>query len=139
MLPPRRSAPAFPSILSNFTSFPSDRGRRRDPGRLERRALRGKLCGATARSVKIGMYPRVIVVQQLVQGANPDPLVDQDRDTITDCEKSVEVVGDHKDGQTEAGLQITDQVIELAGRNRVETRRGLVEEHDFGIEGQSAR
>jgi hypothetical protein len=84
------------------------------------------------------MYPRVIVLQQLVQGANPDLLVDQYRDAIADCEKSVEVVRDQKDGQAETAFQITDKVVELAGGNRIEPRRGLVEKDDFGIEGQSA-
>ena len=44
----------------------------------------GQQRGSPARTVKIGANPRMIVVQQLLQAANPNLMVDQNSDAITD-------------------------------------------------------
>jgi hypothetical protein len=50
----------------------------------------------------------MIVPKQLIEGANANLLVDQDRDPIANREESIEIMGHHEDGQAEARLQISD-------------------------------
>ena len=76
----------------------------------------------------------MIVSQQLLQGADADLSVDQHGYPVADREQRVEIMSDHEYGETEAAPQIANQGVEIAGRDRVEPGRGLIEKDDLRIE-----
>ncbi len=60
-------------------------------------------------------------------------------DAVADGVEAVEVVGDHEDGEPERLLQRADEIVEIAGRDRIEPGGRLIEEHDLRVEGERSR
>ena len=65
--------------------------------------------------------------------------VGDDGDPVADGIERVEIVGDHKDCETERIAQCLDEVVELSRRDRIETGCRLVEEQYVGVERDRTR
>ncbi len=63
-------------------------------------------------------------------------VVGDDRHPVAQGVEAVEVVGDHEHRQVKAFRESLDQGVELLGPDRVEPGGRLVEEQQFGIQGQ---
>ncbi len=81
----------------------------------------------------------MIVLQHLIECADADLLVDQHRHAIADREQAVEIMRHHQYGKPEAAPQITDQLVEFPGSDRIEPGCWLVEKDNFRIERECAR
>ena len=64
--------------------------------------------------------------------------VEEDR-VAPDGEDAGQLVGDDDHGRPQAVAQLEDQLVEAARVDRVEARRGLVEEQDLGVQRHGAR
>src|SRR5882724_9203144 len=93
--------------------------------------------------VEEGADPRVVAPvperRRLAPGDDaPRPAVQHDA-VSGDREDAPQLVGDDHGRHAEAGVQGQDEIVELRGRDRVETRRRLVEEEQRGVERQGPR
>ena len=61
------------------------------------------------------------------------------RDPVADREQAIEIVGDHEHCQAQRLLQRADEIVEIAGRDWIEPRGRLVEEHDLRVERERPR
>src|SRR2546427_7772902 len=90
-----------------------------------------------------GPHPRILRSgQELFRVARGDhrlALAVEEHRVVGDGEDALELVRHHHDGGAEAVPQIEDQVVEPPRAQRVEARRGLVEEEDVRIERHRAR
>ena len=101
------------------------------------RRIRGR---ATARPVKIFLYPRMVQSQEFRNRSDRDDLpIREHRDPVADGVERVEVVGDQEDGEVEPLLEPQDQFVERGRGDRVEPGRRLVEEQQLRIERQRPR
>ena len=62
----------------------------------------------------------------------------QEDAVVADGEQARQLVADHDDGGAEAVPQLQDQVVQPLRGDRVQPRRGLVEEQDVGVERERA-
>ena len=91
-------------------------------------------------AVEIGFEPRIVGTQEFFDFPDGDDLaVAEHRDPVADGEQAVEIVRDHEHREAERFLQRGDEIVEIAGRNRIEARGRLVEEDDLRIERERAR
>ena len=94
---------------------------------------------ATARSVEIFLDPWMVEFHEVRHGIDRDHLaIRQHRHPVADLVQRVEIVGDEEDGEAERLFQLQRQPVEGRRADRIETRRRLVEEQQFGIERQCA-
>ena len=63
----------------------------------------------------------------------------QEDAVIADPEQAGQFMAHDDDGGAETLAQLENQVIEPAGGDRIQSRRRLVEEQDFGVEGEGSR
>ena len=63
----------------------------------------------------------------------------ENRDPVADRMQAVEIMGYHKNRHCRSPLKGQDQLVEIAGADRIEARRWLVKKEDFRIERQRAR
>src|SRR3546814_9275499 len=92
------------------------------------------------RPVEIILYPRMLGGKQFGDGSDRNHLLFREHgDTVAGRVKSVEIVGDEKDGEAHRIGQLADQFVELGGADRVEPRGRLVEEEQRGVERERAR
>lgn len=102
------------------------------------RARKIKLPGAF--SAEIGLYPRFLALQHVVDGAfDQHFLLAEHGHPVASGEQRVEVMRHHVDGQIHRIAQLDHQLVELRRADRIETRCRLVEEDDVGIERQRPR
>ena len=94
----------------------------------------------TPLTVEIGLEPRIVGKQELADRTGGDNLfMPKHRDPVADRKQAVEIVRDHEHSEAERLLQRADEIVEIAGGNRVEARGRLVEEHDLRIERERPR
>ena len=92
-----------------------------------------------ALAAEIGFHPRVLGGQHGGNRPGGDDLaVGQDGDAVAHRMQAVEIVRHHEDREPQRALQGADQVVELAGADRIEPRGRLVEKDDLGIERERA-
>ena len=89
--------------------------------------------------MEIRLDPRVRVADDAFQGVARHLAVDDHPDTIAGSEDRVEVVRDHDHGEIELLAQVHQQLVEGGGADRVEARRGFVEQQQARVERQGAR
>jgi len=68
-----------------------------------------------------------------------DLAVGKSGDAVANSAKAVEIVRDHKDGNAQRLMKSANQRVKLAGRDRIKSRRRLIEKNDLRIERQGAR
>jgi hypothetical protein len=76
--------------------------------------------------------------QHLARSEHGQVLVVQQANVVGYGTRRVDVVGDYQERRPDLGVEIDDQLVEVAGANRVETGVRLVEEDDLGVEHQGA-
>ena len=90
--------------------------------------------------MKVGFEPWIVGLQEFFDFSDRRHLaVAEHRDPVADGEQAVEIVGHHEDGEAQRLLQRADEIVEVAGRDRIEARGRLVEKDDLGIERERAR
>src|SRR4051812_25299707 len=92
------------------------------------------LAAATEEGDDLGLARR----QQLARrprAGGPSALAVEEDAVVTHLEDAVELVGDQHHGGPEASAELEDQIVEAAGADGVQSRRGLVQEEDLRIEG----
>src|SRR5437660_7911271 len=97
-----------------------------------------ELGGSAARTVEIRLYPRMIVLQHLVQRAHAQLLVDKNRNPVAYGKQCVEVVGHHEYREAQTAPQIANQRVKIAGCDWIEPGGRLVEKDDIRIERKGA-
>src|ERR1700704_4994056 len=81
-----------------------------------------------ARTVEIGPQPRMLGCQHRIHVSGGDDLtLAKYGNPVTDCIQAVEIVGYHKNSHCRSSLQGQDELIEIAGADRIEPRSRLVE------------
>ena len=78
----------------------------------------------------------MIVSQQLLHRTYHHALVEQDGDAVAHGVQAIQVVGHHQDRQAEAATEALDQLVIMSRADRIQSRRRLVQEQHFGIEGE---
>src|SRR3954470_21543444 len=92
--------------------------------------------GPSPFSVEIRSQPGIVGGEHLVDRARrEDPSVAERRDPVADGAKTVQIVGYHKNGKPQSALKCGDELVEVAGADRIEAGGRLVEEQDLGVEG----
>src|SRR6516165_6650512 len=94
---------------------------------------------ASALALEIGLHPWMLGGEHSCDGTFSDNFtISEGGDAVADCVETIEIVSHHKDGQAERLLKCLDKRVEVAGRDRIEARRRLVEKDDLGIQGKRA-
>src|SRR5437899_888335 len=83
--------------------------------------------------------PRLRRPPQSFQRVDRDFLVDKHGDAAANCEQRRQVVRDDHDRDAETPVELCNERVDAARRQRVEIGRGLVEKQDSRIERQRAR
>src|SRR3954469_18329948 len=77
--------------------------------------------GARALAVEIGLQPRMVGCQhRLDRPRRDDPSARERGDSVAHCVKAVKIVSYHENRQPQSSLKRGDEVVELAGSDRVE-------------------
>ena len=114
-------------------------------GRSSAATRGGPVCGRREAdhaplTVEIGLEPRVVGKQELADRTGGDDLLmPEHRDPVADRKQAVEIVRDHEDGQAQGLLQRADEIVEIAGRNGIESRGRFVEKDDLRVERERPR
>src|SRR5215472_4504129 len=82
----------------------------------------------TALSLEVGLHPGMIAFEHGFNGSfGYDLAVGQRGDAVARVVETLQIVRHHEHCQTQRLLQGADQLVEVAGRDRVEAGSGLVE------------
>src|SRR3546814_2497770 len=91
--------------------------------------------GATPRATEIFLDPGIRLAHQLLDGADLNTLVHQNRNPVADGVERVDVVGDPEDGQPRDALKVAEQVVAVGGADGGGYGRRLVP--DNGARGRA--
>ena len=92
-----------------------------------------------APAVKEFANPRLVGAHQLVQRIDRELPVHEHGDAMANGEERGGVMGDDDDRDPEALIELLDQRIDAAGRERIEVGRRLVEKEDSRVEREGTR
>ena len=76
----------------------------------------------------------MIDLGDLIEGAGSSLAVYEHTDPVAQGIQGIEVMRDDDDGQVQTLAQIQNNVLELLGGNRIQTRRGLVQEEQLRVQ-----
>src|SRR5215831_10678871 len=96
-------------------------------------------CALRSRPVQEVVDPRIARMHELLHRVDDDLVIDQQRHAMTHREERGEIVGDDHYGHAERLVELPHQRVDAARRERIEVRRGLVEEQDAWIERECPR
>jgi hypothetical protein len=62
--------------------------------------------GARAGPMEILVYPRILILQQSIQGIGDHAPADDDPDSLARSEQGIQIVGNHDHGEPKLGMKV---------------------------------